>query len=80
MKRSFLAIVLLSFLAFLAALYCFAGYAMNASFSVNAESEYYRRLGVRWGIGGIAFLMVAIGGAVAAWRVRGRDVHSRDVL
>lgn len=69
MKRSSALWGLLSVLAFVLALYCFAGYAMNASFSVAAGSgRDHGSAAVLWGCAGLVSLGLAVGLAIAAWR------------
>lgn len=68
MNRRTLILAVLSAVAFLASLYCFAGYAMNASFSVAANPGEHARAASVWGVMGLVGLAVTVGLAVAAWR------------
>jgi hypothetical protein len=54
----------------LAAWYCFAGYAMNASFFDAAERRSYSVAAVLWAGAGLVSLVAAAGLAIAAWRKR----------
>ena len=65
-------LILAAIVAILAALYCFSGYAMNASFSVAAPErhDYYAQRGIIWGVVGLASTVVAVGLLVGAWRSR----------
>lgn len=57
--------------AVLAALYCFSGYAMNASLGGGSPDEArYVRYAEYWGIASLVFLLVAGGFSVAAWRAK----------
>lgn len=62
-------LVLLGISALVVALYCFSGYAMNASFSGSAPGvASYGRRAVAWGIAALFSLIVALGAFVTAWR------------
>jgi hypothetical protein len=62
----------LAIVAFIAALYCFSAYAMNASFSVAApeRTERYAHSAAWWGLTGLASIATGIALAIAAWRSR----------
>jgi hypothetical protein len=68
MKRGTLLLVALSVVAFLAALYCLAGYAMNASFSSAAgTTEGYAGAAIMWTAGMAVSLVGCVALAFAAW-------------
>jgi hypothetical protein len=70
-RRSILTIG--AILAIFAAAYCFAGYAMSASFSAAHESEAYARSAAGWGIAGLVSLAAAGLLALLAWRWTPRE-------
>jgi hypothetical protein len=58
----------LAVFAFVVGLYCFAGYAMNASFSVTASGDRNARAAVIWGGAGIGSMIVSFMLVIAAWK------------
>ena|ERR1700741_278353 len=66
--RTKLLLALLAGVAIAIGLFCFSGYAMNASFSVAAEDRQYARAAARFGIAGMVSLVAAVGFGIAAWR------------
>lgn len=68
MNRTSLILATGSILAIVAALYCFAGYAMNASFSVAGDDQGNAQAAVVWGGGGLISGLLGFGLAVAAWK------------
>jgi hypothetical protein len=72
MARSRLMVGAFSVLMLLVAVYCYSGYAMNASFSgaTDLHREHFRRSAVMW-LGGVALSSLAsIFLAVVFWRQR----------
>jgi hypothetical protein len=69
MKRAVAIRGLLSVLGLALALYCFAGYSMNASFSVAADDGGgHATAAVTWGCAALASLSLAIYFGITAWR------------
>ena len=68
MMRKVSTLIVAAVLLVLVALYCFSGYAMNASFAGAGDSARYSGYAVRWAIAAVASLLLAIGCGVAAWR------------
>jgi hypothetical protein len=54
--------------ATLTALYSFAGYAMNASFSVNGNTDVHAKAATVWGLIGLFASVLAVTSAIATWR------------
>lgn len=72
-RRDTGALIGLCCIATVGALYGFAGYAMNASFSVPGNHEVHSRAAVIWGGAGMASMTVAMCCALALWkRSRGK--------
>jgi hypothetical protein len=63
----------LAALAFLVALYCLSGVAMNIQFTLATENAGYATAAVLWGLGALLTLAGTIVLARAAWK--GRRMH-----